>query len=316
MDFLEKFDKQKLQKITLTVIAALTLVALILLLIIVISSVEGTSGPDNPDIPSINNNKNELEFENMTVDASQLAHGSLVLVNGTHKYDIPSDLNLVSIYEYRDANSSNIPYGIWEKYHMKLESVALESTHKMLCDMGQSTKDDDIMIMSSFRSYEDQEAVSKIIPAGYSDHHSGMLITLRAGKGELSDVNTAWLESNAHKYGFVMRYPENKTEITGVSDYTQAYRYVGVAHATYMKANDLCLEEYVAYLRGNATYKKPLSITTDDGSIYYVYYEALEGTSGEIKVPIRSANPDGSMNFDYIISGTNDGGFVITVKVK
>lgn len=315
MDFLEKYDKQKLQKITLMVVAALTLIALIILLVIVISSVESSPNSDNPS-NHLNNSSKELEFETMVIDQSQLTKGSLVLINLNHKYEIPADLNLILISEYRDANSSNVPYGIWEKYHMKLEATATEYAHKMLCDMGQSTKNDDIMIMSSFRSYDDQSAVSNTIAPGYSDHHSGMLITIRASKGDLADENVAWLADNAHKYGFVVRYPADKTEITGVSDYTQAFRYVGVAHAKYMKDNNLCLEEYIDYLKKNITYKKPLSITTDDGSLYYVYYSDVSDSANEIKVPIRTANPDGSMNFDYTISGINDGGVVITVKIK
>ena len=313
MDFLEKFNKQKLQKITLVVIAALTLLALVLLLIIIISSVENNPEPDNPNIPSVNNS-DELKFETITIDPAQMSKGSLVLINTNHKYEIPSDLNLILISEYRDANSSNIPYGIWEKYHMKLEATATEYAHKMLHTMAQTTANDDIMITSSYRSYEDQTSTE--IPAGYSDHHSGMLIAIRAYNGPLAETHTDWLDANAHKYGFVVRYPEDKTEITGISDYTHAYRYVGVAHATYMKANNLCLEEYVEYLKGNATSKKPLSVTTDDGSVYYIYYELISDSSTDIKVPVRTANPDGSMNYDYTISGTNDIGVVVTVKVK
>lgn len=315
MDFLEKFDKQKLQKITLMVIAALTLLALILLLIIVISSVEGSSGPNTPDIPSVSNKK-DIEFESISVDASQINHGSLVLINNDHKYEIPNDLNLVLISQYRDANSSNIPYSIYEKYHMKLEATATEYMHSMLCDMGKATSNDDIMITSSFRSYDDQSSASNQIEAGYSDHHSGMLIAIRATKGALAEAHVEWLNQNAHKYGFVVRYPEGKEEITGVSEYTNAFRYVGVAHATYMHENNLCLEEYIDYLKANASYKKPLTISTDDGSEYCVYYSIITDSSTEIKVPVKSANPDGTMNYDYTISGTNDIGIVVTVKIK
>ena len=64
-----------------------------------------------------------------------------------------------------------------------------------------------------------------------------------------NDAGKTWLANNAHKYGFVMRYPDAKSDITGVSGYESAYRYVGVAHATYMYNNNLCLEEYVSYLK-------------------------------------------------------------------
>ena len=307
MDFLENFDKQKMQRITLIVIAALTLLALVLLLVIIISSVEGGSGTGG----LFGNDDVKIEYENLTVENSHLDKGSLVLINNDHKYDIPNDLNLVLISEYRNSNSSDIPYSVYDKYNMKLEVTALENAHKMLCDMGKSTKNDDIMITSAFRSHSDQSSASNVIGAGYSDHHSGMLISIKASNGPLAEENLTWLDQNAHKYGFVMRYAEEKAEVTGVSSYTQAYRYVGAAHAKYMVENNLCLEEYVAYLKENTSHGSPLSVKTDNGSVYYVYYTAA--TAGDtIKVP--SSNSDKSYN--YTISGTNEGGVVVTVKVK
>ena len=313
MDFLEKFDKQKLQKITLIVIAALTLLALVLLLVIIISSVEESS-----DIGGIFGNDDiSIEFEDLIVEDSHLNKGSLVLINNDHQYTIPADLNLILISEYRNANSSNgeIPYSVYDKFNMKLEATATEHAHKMLSDMGKATNNDDIMITSAFRTHDEQASASKTIAAGYSDHHSGMLISIKATNGPLAEENLKWLDQNAHKYGFVVRYPEDKTEITGVSDYTQAYRYVGTAHAKYMKDNNLCLEEYVAYLKENTAHDNYLTVTLDNGAVCHVYYaKAVAGDT--IQVPVKAANPDGSMNFDYVISGTNDGGVVVTVKAK
>ena len=142
---------------------------------------------------------------------------------------------------------------------------------------------------------------------GYSDHHTGMGIQLaylrNSNNYSLStDEAYSWLFENCHKYGFVIRYPEGKSDITGVSDYTDYFRYVGVAHATYMKANDLCLEEYVTLLKGY-TDDKPLKINGADGRYYEVWYVAVEG-SATVKHPT---------NYAYTVSGTNDGGVVVTV---
>ena len=321
MDFLNKFDKQRLQKITLMAIAALTLIALVLLLIIVISSVEGSNIPDGPDLPSNNNTKNELDFENLTVNASQDKYGSLVLVNGTHKYDIPADLDLVKIFDYRAAHNDGASTYNLPNSSQQLEATAMTYVHEMLVNLGKSTGNHSIMISSAFRTYEDQASFS--IPSGYSDSHTGMIVALTVYQGVspyLYDESNAqmesWLNENCYKYGFVVRYPADKVDFTGVEDYTYAFRYVGIPHAKYMVENNLCLEEYIEYLKANTTNKKGLTVSLDDGSEYYIYYSALSGDTTEIKVPVKTANPDGSMNFDYEISGTNDGGVVITVKVK
>ena len=55
-----------------------------------------------------------------------------------------------------------------------------------------------------------------------------------------------WLQNNAHEYGFILRFPENKTEITGYSYESWHYRYVGVEHATKIREQKITLEEYLA----------------------------------------------------------------------
>lgn len=54
-----------------------------------------------------------------------------------------------------------------------------------------------------------------------------------------------WLDENAYKYGFVKRYPEDKTDITGISNEPWHYRYVGTTVAKIMKEENICLEEYL-----------------------------------------------------------------------
>lgn len=60
-------------------------------------------------------------------------------------------------------------------------------------------------------------------------------------------VNTKeyeWMKDNCYKYGFILRYPEGKEDITGYSFEAWHYRYVGVDVATFIHNNDLTFEEY------------------------------------------------------------------------
>jgi D-alanyl-D-alanine carboxypeptidase len=327
MDFLNKFDRQKLQKITLLVIAALTLIALVLLLVIIIASVEGGSPNNNINDPAETFEEPTIEptedliFTTASVTDAQLSRGSLLLVNSNHKYDIPADLNLVNCYDYRQQNKGEAS----ESYNLidrspRLEANAMEHAHNMLMDLGNATGNHSIMISSAFRTYEDQ--AGKEIAQGHSDHHTGLLLSLTVYGGanpylshESNEALSNWLNDNAHKYGFVVRYPENKVESTGVSDYTNAFRYVGVAHSTYMKEHDLSLEEYVAYLKENTSPDKCLKLTAADGNNYAIYYVSCASGS-EIKVPEQTANPNGSTSNPYTVSGTNEGGVIITVTLN
>lgn len=298
MTFLENVDRKKLQKIMLIVISALTLAALALLVVIIVSSV-GSPAPQNTDI----------KFKSVEVSKKDLSTGSLLIVNPKTEYDVPTDdvLDLVLASEYRNTNSQGdkVPYYINGLSTTKLNSSAMAAVHNMLVQLTKDTNDDDVMIQTGFRNYEDQ--ANKEIEQGHSDHHTGMLVALTKFEDALSKDQTAWLTSNAHKYGFVARYPEGKDAITGVSDYTYAYRYVGVAHATYMTEHELCLEEYVEYLKKNhGDGKEMLEITLSDGAKYAVYYVECR-SGGKINVP--EALP-------YTISGTNEGGVIVTVELS
>lgn len=65
---------------------------------------------------------------------------------------------------------------------------------------------------------------------------------------ESTDVQK-WLMENCDKYGFVLRYPTYKKEITKINYEPWHYRYVGVENAKFMKEKDYCLEEYIDYLK-------------------------------------------------------------------
>ena len=128
-----------------------------------------------------------------------------------------------------------------------------------------------------------------------------------------NEVNT-WMKSNAHKYGFIDRYPDEKKDITDVEhDWTMTvrtthFRYVGYAHAYYMFKNSLCLEEYLELLRTSYKYDgEHLRFVGDDGSSYEVYY--VEAKDGETNVPVPT-------NYEYSVSGDNINGFIVTVYLS
>ena len=80
---------------------------------------------------------------------------------------------------------------------------------------------------------------------GTSEHQLGIAVDINADKSKCSneDVYT-WLAENAYKYGFILRYPPGKQEITGTSYEPWHYRYVGVDAAQEIYEQGICLEEY------------------------------------------------------------------------
>ena len=83
---------------------------------------------------------------------------------------------------------------------------------------------------------------------GYSEHQTGLAIDLKnmaLKKTRLSDENYKWLEENAYKYGFIVRFPKGKEQITGYKFENWHIRYVGKNAAKEIMDNNLTLEEYV-----------------------------------------------------------------------
>lgn len=81
---------------------------------------------------------------------------------------------------------------------------------------------------------------------GYSEHETGLALDFsNPNKPEENADMWKWLESNSYKYGFILRYPKDKTNITKVSNEEWHYRYVGKDIAKEMKMTGKCLEEYV-----------------------------------------------------------------------
>lgn len=102
--------------------------------------------------------------------------------------------------------------------------------------------------LSSGMSNEEAEAKTRrqVLPAGCSEHNAGLSMDIVSASSDF--VNTKeykWLCENAQNYGFILRYPEEKTEITGVSFEPWHWRYVGEKAAKEMKESNLCLEEYL-----------------------------------------------------------------------
>jgi len=121
-----------------------------------------------------------------------------------------------------------------------------------------------IVAHTSYRSYEEQETLYHIqvgklgenadkvsARPGYSEHESGYAIDIACYGKSLDDfINTLeynWLLENAYKYGFILRYPEGKENITGYGFEPSHYRYVGVDIATKIYNLNITFDEYYAY---------------------------------------------------------------------
>lgn len=181
----------------------------------------------------------------------------LFIVSTTHPLDenyIPTDL-VGSVFTRKDGRATQ-----------KLREYACYALEAFLKEAS-ANGFDDVTVTSGYRSYDyqsqlfqneialtgsEEEAAKSVNPPGCSEHQSGLCIdmhNLGAASTAFGDTKAAkWLAENAHYFGFILRYPKNKTTITGIGYEPWHFRYVGRYHATKMYDLGMCLEEYVDYI--------------------------------------------------------------------
>ena len=119
-----------------------------------------------------------------------------------------------------------------------------------------------IRAVSTYRSYSYQtdlynnyvtqdgveEADKYSARAGFSEHQTGLAVDVDNRETDFNNFENTkefhWMIENAHKYGFILRYPKEKEFITGYMYEPWHFRYVGVEIATYIYQNNLTYEEY------------------------------------------------------------------------
>ena len=286
----------------------------------------GTEAPPETTEPPETADPNAIIYVSVNKSQTDIGIGDLVLIDKTHPYSFP-ETTLYSLYEYKATGSYKIATStLYLRYEALLhfESMTdalVEATKKTVTDeegLETTIYFDDVQITVAYRDYETQEVLYQNNPKnaaapGCSDYHSGSTIYINryTDSGSTEDLNLSsesqWIKQNAHKYGFIFRFPTNKHKITGYNIPWQM-RYVGIAHATYMYQNNLCLEEYLQLLSDNHRYlSNHLQVNAADGMTYEIFY--VQGPEeGVLKLPIPA-------NRDYTVSGDNIGGFIVTVTV-
>ena len=147
------------------------------------------------------------------------------------------------------------------------DQMLTEDTFNAFLNMWNAAKKENLnlIINSSFRSYEDQEEVynyykstlgeddanKRAAKPGFSEHQTGMAIDIQTYGSRASTFEDfdefKWLSKNAYKYGFILRYPKDKEYLTGYEYESWHYRYVGKEAAKYIHENNITFDEYYAY---------------------------------------------------------------------
>ena len=203
------------------------------------------------DIVAKVNTKASLDWYKSIAD-TDTSKGELMLVNKFYKLSetyVPSDLVDVSLsYAYEGKQVSKMMYDSLTN----MLDAAKESGYNLVVSQG-------------YRSYADQEEAYNDIEAssgvdyadkvaarpGHSEYQTGLSVVVKPLYTEGSDMENSpehtWILENAYKYGFILRYPKDKENITGFSYDAWRLRYVGSNAARIIHNENITFDEYYEY---------------------------------------------------------------------
>jgi len=208
-------------------------------------------GKGEPSKPNVNQTQRPV----ITETAAPVSTEELILVNCWRPI---SDSYAVDVKEL--PNGQKVAAECYDDLMQMLEDCAAEGMDPEVCSgfrtiaFQQRLYENKVQrVMEEGHARQDAEriAATEVARPGTSEHHTGLAVDIiDADYPVLDDTQEQrptqqWLMENSWRYGFVLRYPTGKTDITGIIYEPWHYRYVGEETAKLMEEQDLCLEEYL-----------------------------------------------------------------------
>ncbi len=199
-------------------------------------------------VADVNSNLDKKKYEDTT--ATNVKDDNLMLVN---KY-----FYLTEDYEPNDLITLTAKYNTGRNSQMRKEAA------NAFMEMSDAATVDNIVIKnaSAYRTYKyqvtlynnyverDGKTAADTYSArpGFSEHQTGLATDINKIDNSFENTDAfRWLQKNAYKYGFILRFPKDKEDITGYQYEPWHYRYVGTKVAKQIHDENLTLEEYYAY---------------------------------------------------------------------
>ncbi|MCM1529556.1 MAG: M15 family metallopeptidase [Alistipes sp.] len=244
---------------------------------------------------------NEPGYTSRSVQSAELSQGLLAAATAASPAMPKSGQQLVNL-----SNFKNDCYSVDDET-LVLDKNAAEALNKMMQDYADATGLTDFLVYGTTGTSGE---AGSVCPKAYPDCSSGYTVDL-ALYGYLGMIafdgydEEGWIIENCYNYGFIVRYPSGKENVTGETFCPWHLRYVGEPHASAMKQYNMCLEEYISFL-SSASLKQPFEYSSGLAS-YKIYTVPSGGDATNVQVPIGG---------NYDISGNGSSSYIVTVRVN
>lgn len=253
------------------------------------------------------------EYVEIELTKEAIYSGNLILVNSKHKF-VNQSLALTTLSQIH-----------FESYRKDDIFMNIEAHEKLIALIDACNARKKMVAVSGFRTEEEQKEIyaDSIAENGIaftrqyvarpmaSEHQSGLAIDIGEKAESIDFIRPSCPDEGvcdefkalAEQYGFVRRYDQDKTHITGISEEPWHFRYVGIPHAKLMNRLSYCLEEYIDFLSGFEMNHKHLIIDEKE-QIVEIYFVNI----GEAPIKLFIAKDK-----HYELSGNNKDGVIVTI---
>lgn len=216
---------------------------------------------NNGEIDKNEENNGDIIEDGTSITDAPYVIDTLILVNKEHPLPKNYEVELKTMYDKvnRAAKEAYGPLNDMLKAG-RAEGLAFEicSSYRDIKVQEELFQEDVDRYMQQGYSYEEAyvKAAEYTMPPGHSEHSTGLAFDIVSLGYQLLDskqeqtAETQWLHEHCAEYGFILRYPKGKEDITKISYESWHYRYVGVEVATYIMEQGITLEEYLELVLG------------------------------------------------------------------
>lgn len=238
---------KRINKIKVLIVVLLS-IGLVTSLYILVDSKVNEAGNKQPVINNVKSNQNKLAG---TVVKDEL----LTLVNYENTVPESWQIDLVQL-----NNGQSVDRRIYDDLMAMLNDAKKAGLNPLICSSYRTNEKQERLYQNKVKEYLNQgysksEAEDKaaywVARPGTSEHQLGFAVDIvstnnqRLDRSQENTPEQQWLIENSWKYGFILRYPTNKSNLTKVGYEPWHYRYVGKKHAKKINELGVCLEEYV-----------------------------------------------------------------------
>lgn len=197
--------------------------------------------PENSETSFVLNGNYIKYFESLNTNV----FSNLILVNKNNAIDPNADLNLVDMSVKYASDGQRLNNEAYNAFKLMVDTMANTAEKlSIYASQGYRSISEQQNLYSEYRN-PDKSGISR---PGQSEFNTGLTISLIANGYESFSISpeAKWLNENAHKFGFILRYPKGKEIFTGSEYVSNIYRYVGIEAASKIYEEKLSFEEYHA----------------------------------------------------------------------